>query len=136
MPRTALTTNTTIRGAGLTPTYESFDDTNGNNFTNTQSEVLHIINGDAAAKYIHIITPITTDSLPTKDLVVTLTATGNAGDEKFIGPFPNSIYGTSGIIELDCYSAAGVTFDDVTDAVSGTRDGTSVTVCVVKLGSL
>ena len=132
MARTALTTRTTVRALGLTPAFESFDTVNGNNFTNTQSEVLYVKNTDAAAKYIHIITPITTDSLPTKDLVVMVAAT----TEKVIGPFPNSIYGTSGIIELDSYSAAGVTFDDVTDAVSGTPDSTGTTVCVIKLGSL
>jgi len=132
MPRTALTTNTTVRALGLAPNFESFDDTEGNNFTNTQSEILYVKNTDAAAKYIHIITPITTDSLPTKDLVVLVAATS----ERVIGPFPNSIYGTSGIIELDCYSAAGVTFDDVTDLVSGTRDTTGTTVCVIKMGSL
>ena len=134
MPRTPLTTLTTTRGAGLSVVTETFDDTNGNNFTNTQSEILHIQNTNAAARVVHIITPITSDSLATKDLVITIPAlTGN----KMIGPFPNSIYGTSGIIELDCYDENGVTFANDTDAVSsGTMDGSGVTISVIKMGSL
>lgn len=131
MARVALTLTTTSR-AGVVGTYAAFNTGDGNYFVNNQNTVLHVKNADAADKVVHIISQKTEDGKPIKDQVCTVTA----GTEEFIGPFSNALYGTGGQVYVDCYSAAGITFDDVTDVASGTKDTTSTTVAAIVIGSL
>jgi len=131
MARIALTASTTAR-SGVVATYDSFNTGDGNYFTNNQNTILHVKNADAADKNILIISQKTEDGKAIKDQVVTVAA----GTERFIGPFSNALYGTGGLVYVDSYSAAGITFDNTTDVASGTKDTTSTTVAVVIMGSL
>lgn len=131
MARVALTLNTTSR-AGVAATYDSFNTGDGNYFVNNNNTVLHVVNADAADKYVHILTQGTEDGKPIKDQVCLVAA----GTSEFIGPFANSLYGVGGQVQVDCYSAAGITFDDTTDVASGTKSTVSTTVAVIVIGSL
>lgn len=131
MARVVLALTTTSR-AGVVGTYAAFNTGDGNYFVNNQNTILHVKNADAADKFVHITTQDTEDGKPIKDQVCVVTA----GTEEFIGPFSNALYGIGGSVYVDCYSAAGITFDDTTDVASGTKDTTSTTVAAILIGSL
>ena len=132
MARTVITPTTTSK-SGATATYAAFDVADGSYFVNNQNTVLHVKNADAAAHMIHIISQTTVEGKAVKDQLISV----GAGVEMFIGPFSNSTWGTGGNVNVDCYNAAGPTFNNTTDAVaSGTKDTTSVTVAAIVMGSL
>lgn len=133
MARVALGTATTTVRTGVVATYAAFNTGDGNYFVNNQQTMLHVKNADSSDHVIHIITPKTDDSRAIKDIVATVAA----GTEAFFGPYSNSLYGSGGNVQVDCYDASGPTFNNITDAVSsGTKDTTGVTAAVLIMGSL
>lgn len=72
---------------GTDPGYESCNG-DGDDFVNTGSEVLLVLNQDEVSRNVTIITPGTVDGLPVGDRVVAVPA----GAHRLIGPFPKQFY--------------------------------------------
>ena len=121
MARTELTLQTTTR-AGLEVTPESGDQANGHSFDNeSEKVVVWVINGSGASINVTIVTNATIDGIALTDKVVAVPA----GEERFIGPFPNAIYGD---VDADNSIDEAVFVDLSSD--------TSVTLAAIKLGTI
>jgi hypothetical protein len=112
MAATELTVQAVAR-TGLEATYTAAN-ADGGHVVDNQADrrmFLHVKNGDSGAHTVTVATPGTVDDLAISDLEVTIPA----GEERFIGPFPSSVYNSSGQVT--------VTFDGVT----------SVTIAALRL---
>lgn len=120
MARTLLALQATTRD-GLDPTYTVGDAVNGHSFDNDHEDVaLHVKNGGASPVVVTFATPNTIDGMALPDKTVTVPA----GEERFIGPFPRSLYS-----QADAGNA-------LTEAVLIDLDqASSVTLAALQLGS-
>jgi len=83
-------------GTGLTPAYTSCSG-GGDVFPNAGNEVIHIKNGHSGAQTVTIVSQSTVDGLAVADRAIAIPA----GEERFIGPFPQGTYNnSSGQVEL------------------------------------
>lgn len=120
MAYTELTLQVSAR-TGLEAAYVSGDSANGHSFDNAEENVcIHVLNGGGSPTNVTIITPGTIDGIAITDMVVAVPA----GEERFIGPFANSLYGQ---VDADNSIDEAVGFDLSVD--------TSVTLAAIKLGS-
>lgn len=111
--------------------------TDGSSVINTDQDILlWIENGDAVDHVVMFTTPLTQDDeldLAVKEHIVTIAA----GVTKVFGPFPNSIFGTSGVLWIDWYDATGPTYDASSGEITGgTKSATSMTMAVLNMGTL
>ena len=113
MPATVLTAAQSIVRAGLEAAYDACN-ADGNYFTNTGNEFIHIVNAAVADQTITIATPATVDGLAVADRAVAIPAS----EERMIGPFPASVYN-------DANSKVQMTFDAVV----------TLTIAVIKPGA-
>ncbi len=98
--------------AGITPTYTAATAVDGNMFTNTGKEFVHVKNAGVGAVAVTFPTPGTTKGLAIKDKVVSVAA----GAEAMIGRFDPSIYNQqSGADKGKLY----MTFDQVLTVTLG-----------------
>jgi len=112
MARTELTVQEVNR-TGLEPTYVAGDATNDHSFDNaTQAVIVHVKNGGGAGITATFITSKTIDGLAVGDLAISIPA----GEERFVGPFRNDLYGQvdsdnelDKAVFLDLDTAASVT---------------------------
>lgn len=106
MPRVSVTSQTIDRD-GTAATYAA-PTVDNISFANDGKKFLHVKNGSAAPINVTIVTPGTVDSLPIPEKVVAVPA----GGERFIGPFPASIYNNSAdrSVYVDFSAQAGVTY--------------------------
>lgn len=90
MPRTVRTAQTIVR-TGLEPVYSAVDAANGEYFDNiAQDKFLHVQNGAGAPINVTVVRKNTTlDGVTVPNLIVVVPA----GEDRMIGPFPNSLYG-------------------------------------------
>lgn len=105
MPRTALTAQS-LASSGVTPTYASADNTQGENFSNNGRRVLHVKNTGGGSCTVTIAIPATVDGIAATNRTVTVAAT--TGD-RLIGPFPTLYNQTDGSINVDYSTGTGVT---------------------------
>ncbi len=121
MARTELTVQEVDRD-GLKATYVSGDATNDHSWDNRSEAVfVHILNGGASACVATFLTPKTVDGLAVAELIVSVPA----GEDWFIGPFRNDLYGQE---EVDAGLAKAVLLDIDQDS--------SVTLAALKLGDV
>ena len=106
-----------ITRSGLKPTYTSATLTDGEMWSNTGTEFIHIINGGGSACVVTLVTPATISGLAIEDKTVSVPA----GERHMIGPFDPSLYNNPNG-ETDP-GKMYVTYDQTT----------SVTVAVVRL---
>jgi len=121
MPRTELTVQEVDRD-GLKATYAAADSTNDHSWDNRSEDIfIHILNGSAGAVVATFVTPKTIDGLAVADLVVSVPA----GEDWFIGPFRNDLYGQE---DADNEISKAVLLDlDVS---------TTITLAALKLGDV
>lgn len=96
-----------ITRSGLEATYAAAA-SGGDKFANNGRVMIHIKNGDASDHTVTVDIPKTVDGQAVTDISVTVTAS----EERFIGPFPPSIYNDS-----DGY--VNLTYDAVTSVTIG-----------------
>ncbi len=108
MARTALTVQTVVTSStGLTPSYATVDNTNGNYFTWPGGRVfLHVKNTNASTRTLTIDAPQTIDGLAMADPTYTIAA--NTGDH-MIGPLSDKLVQTNGQVYLDWSAATNCT---------------------------
>ena len=98
-------TKQTIDRDGVQPTYNSVAG-GGDEFSNDGRIVIHVKNDNASACNVTIVTPATVDGLAVSDRVVTVPA----GEERIIGPFPQTTYSdANGIVSLTWSITSSVT---------------------------
>ena len=95
-----LTVQQVVR-AGLEPVFVAAAG-GGDEFVNTGTEYLEVVNGSGADVTVTIVTPNTVDGLAVTDRAVVVTA----GERRKIGPFPTSIYNNSNAKVNVTYSSA------------------------------
>jgi hypothetical protein len=123
MARTLIALQDTTRD-GLDATYDAADGTDGNSFDNdSQAVFLHVKNGGGSPITVTIdvapINDIDGITIPGKDVSIP------AGEDRFIGPFPRSVYSQE---DVDNTIDQAVFVDY--------SDDTSVTVAAIQLGSI
>ena len=101
-----LTVQQVVR-AGLEPVFVAAAG-GGDEFVNTGTEYLEVVNGSGADVTVTIVTPNTVDGLAVTDRAVVVTA----GERRKIGPFPTSIYNNSN-------SKVNVTYSSATSVTVG-----------------
>lgn len=123
MARAELALQTTVRGTGLTPSYTAAA-ADGHAFDGSSERVmLHVKNSGGGAVVVTIdCVKAALDGLTIPNLQVTV----NAGAEKFIGPFPKSLY-----VQDDSGGDTGVEEAVFVD----TDTQTGITYAAIKLGS-
>lgn len=133
MARVAITPTTTTRG-GVEPTFEAVNTGDGGMLLNTSQKGILWVKNDSGslARTVVIYTSITQDGLPVKDQVKTLAS----GEEWIFGPFSNTEYGNNQYVYFDVYNEDGITVNDTTDVISGTKTSTDVTAAWIVLGDL
>ena len=105
MTRAVLTPQDVLR-TGLTHTFASVDNVNGNEFTNDGRCALYVKNASGGSINVTVGTPGVVDGLAVADLVVAV----GAGVNKLIGPFPAGIYNqTGGLVYVDWSAGTSVT---------------------------
>ena len=96
------TQNLTMNGVEATYSATAASDT----FTNTGEEVVHIKNGNAGSVTVTITSAQQCNQGFTHNVEVTI----DAGDEKFVGPFPtNRFNNSSGLCTFACSPFSSVT---------------------------
>lgn len=105
MPRTALTVQQISRG-GLAPAYGAAN-VDGHSVPNTGREAIHVKNGSVSSINVTLITPGTVDGQAIGDRVVAVPA----GGERFLGPFPGTVYNQPGTsdVHVDFSAVTSVT---------------------------
>jgi hypothetical protein len=107
---------------GLKVTYVSGDATNDHSWDNRSEDIfVHLINGGGSACVATFLTPKTVDGLLVADLIVSVPA----GEDWFIGPFRNDLYGQE---DADAEITKAVLLDLDQD--------TTVTLAALKLGDV
>jgi len=121
MARTELTVQEVDRD-GLKVTYVSGDATNDHSWDNRSEDIfIHLLNGGAGAVVATFQTPKTVDGLAVAELIITVPA----GEDWFIGPFRNDLYGQE---DADNGISQAVLLDLDID--------TSVTLAALQLGDV
>lgn len=121
MARTELTVQEVDRD-GLKATYVAGDSTDDHSWDNRSEAVfVHILNAGASACVATFLTPKTVDGLLIAELIVSVPA----GEDWFIGPFRNDLYGQE---DADAGLAKAVLLDIDQDS--------SVTLAALKLGDV
>ncbi len=100
--------------AGLTPAYTAATLSDGNKFSNTGKEFIHVVNAGGSPCVVTMPTPATISGLAIEDKTVSVTA----GEERMIGPFEPGIYNQPAD-KGKCY----ITYDQAT----------SVTIAVIRI---
>lgn len=102
MARSALSVQRINRN-GLTPAYEAAN-VDGNSFTNSGHQFLHLKNGGTAAQTITIQTPLQVHGLAVADLSVSVAA----GSEVMLGPFPQRTFGGEVLVDYSAVTSLTV----------------------------
>ena len=121
MARTELNVQEVDR-EGLKATYVAGDATNDHSWDNRSEDIfVHILNAGASICVATFLTPKTIDGLAVAELIVSVPV----GEEWFIGPFRNDLYGQE---DADAGIAKAVLLDIDQDS--------SVTLAALKLGDV
>lgn len=109
-----LATQIVVKG-GLEPAYTNATASDGDMFSNTGKEFVHIVNGGGSPCVVTVPTPATVAGLAIEDKTVTVPA----GEDRMIGVFEPGYYNQSGANKGKCY----VEYDQVT----------TVTIAVIRI---
>lgn len=85
-------TTQVISKNGIVPSYVTATLTDGNKFTNTGKEFIHVINGSGSSINVTMPTPAQVAGLDIEDKVIAI----GAGVDTMIGPFEPGYYNQSG----------------------------------------
>ena len=96
---------------GLNPSYTAATLTDGNMFTNSGKEFVHVVNGSGGSINVTVLTPALVRGLTLEDKVVAVPA----GEERMIGRFDPGLYNQSGTDAGKVY----VQFSSVTSVTVG-----------------
>ncbi len=77
-----------VTKSGITLTYDAAVLVDGNMFTNTGAEIIHVKNGGGGAVTVTVVTPAVISGLDIEDRAVVV----NAGGDSYIGTFEPGLY--------------------------------------------
>jgi hypothetical protein len=112
MPRTAKTAQATVRASnGLNLTLTAVDQANGNEFLNTNYDIIAVIvNAHTAPITATFVTAETLDADDANLAVADLDVVVPAGETRYVGPFPNIFNQTGNLVYVDWDIGTSVTW--------------------------